>query len=151
MFIPGTFIKWTSQDADGEFYIVGMIITYELEQRIEFMDANGSMNSIPYDEGMWSPAKKPDDWDTHIAAVANRVLTRKPRNASAQCVAPLPPIKKRSPRSSNGMSKKELGRKIFEQHQSAGRATIIQQLMSELNMTKAGAGTYYANYNSGRW
>jgi hypothetical protein len=48
------------------------------------------------------------------------------------------------------MSKIEMARKIFEQNPSLDRKGLIATLMSQLNMTKAGATTYAYNLSKGQ-
>jgi len=48
------------------------------------------------------------------------------------------------------MSKVEFARKIFDQNPSFSRKQLIEALMSQLNMTKAGATTYAYNLSKGQ-
>ena len=63
------------------------------------------------------------------------------------------PAKKKTTRSTTGVSKKEQASAMFKSLQKNGepRSTIIRVFMDTLSMSKAGASTYYANFNSGRW
>ena len=51
---------------------------------------------------------------------------------------------------SYNMSKVEFARKIFDQNPSFSRKELIEALMSQLNMTKAGATTYAYNLSKGQ-
>jgi len=48
------------------------------------------------------------------------------------------------------MSKVEMARKIFDQNPNLSRKDLISELMSQLNMTKAGATTYAYNLSKGK-
>lgn len=66
---------------------------------------------------------------------------------------PVEPVKATKPKQkSTGGTKKERAVVIFVNNGgAANRADIIKEFMSTLDMTKAGASTYYANINSGKW
>jgi hypothetical protein len=42
-------------------------------------------------------------------------------------------------------SKKLRAERLYQEHSSKGREMVIAMFMQELDMTKAGASTYYAN------
>lgn len=50
-----------------------------------------------------------------------------------------------------GPSKKEQSAAIYTANVEEGRGAVIKALVEELGMTKAGAGTYYNNFKSGKW
>ena len=56
-----------------------------------------------------------------------------------------------SPTKRSGPSKKERAGVLYTKHIDEGRPAVIAAMMTELEMTKQGAGTYYNNFKKGKW
>jgi len=86
---------------------------------------------------------------------ANGVVTSKPAQ-KAPIVIPVtitkPTSHKRpTPATHGGGSKKDRAKVIFTSFGTPDRQTFIKRCINELEMTKAGASTYYYNFNTGKW
>ncbi len=131
------FVKWSCVDEDGEFQYVGEITKVDLtENFIEFVDSKDSLHHVPLDDGKFELTEKPKNWKVNTGYF---VTTNKEK----------PKVKRT--KKSTGPSKKEAARAIFEETKHEGRSSVISCFMNSLEMSKAGASTYYYNFNKGIW
>lgn len=130
------FVKWISSDEEGTFQYVGEITKVDLtENFIEFVDNRDSLHHVPLDDGKFELTEKPKNWKVN----------------TGYFVVPKEEKKVKKVKKSTGPSKKEAARAIFEETKHEGRSSVISCFMNTLNMSKAGASTYYYNFNSGQW
>ncbi len=131
LFQPNDFIRWSSKDEEGNFSHIGEVISCTEDTVVFYGD--GYEFTVPLNDGKFAKARRPKDWSVDAPRVEIPPST--------------PPAKK--PRAGKTGSKKERARIIFQNETE--RSAIIARFQSELDMSPAGAATYYSNFNSGRW
>lgn len=128
-FKKGTFVRWTSKDDDGKFSHVGQVVKHA-QGMIEFeVGQHGSVMGVPEDDGSFTKCKKPRNWKK--APTTTTIKTTKP--------------KARRKNTSGTPSKKDQAIIIYRDlfGKGHGKDATIQRFQDVLDMTKAGATTYF--------
>lgn len=130
----GSFVKWSGTDGGDRFCYGGQLIKLT-DERVTILTVDGEM-TFPLDDGEVVKIRKPTKFDDYI-------------NARKEVAAKLPKAKKASPkrkRKSKKGSKIERARVLLlTGGKMPSRKDGIALLVKELDMTPAGASTYYAN------
>ena len=129
MYEKGSFVKWTSTDEEGSFSFVGQVKSFV--NHTYLIDTEYGMMGIPEDDGSLIATTKPKNWlppknvAPHRPVVVKEKRTRVPRG--------------------NGPTKAEQALSIVREMFGQGKDVIIQRIIDECSMSKAGATTYYYN------
>lgn len=129
MITSNSFIKWTSNDDNGKFFIVGQVKMVK-NDTIIFEDEEGLMYGIPKDDGQLESIKKPKNWN-RPKSVVSEVPKTKPKK-----------IKK----ASGGKTKIDQVIDLLRANKDLinNRKAAIEKIVTEVGMTPAGASTYFA-------
>lgn len=132
-FAKNDFIQWTFTDEEGEYSYIGQIISCK-DDRVEFA-TNGGVWNVPINDGTFHIVKRPKHWSVKLPIVVNKKEHNTKHVMNVQRT-----------KTSDGSSKKDKAIDIYETLMDNGnhpqRANVINEFMSKLSMTKAGASTY---------
>lgn len=136
------FVKWTSQDKEGEFSHSGQIVSIT-EKKVKLRTARGVME-FGRNDGTLEPCEPVDltppssfaEGEVAASAQASETTTAKEKK------------EKRAPRkrsTGDGPTKAELALELVKNNPKATRKELIELLKDKLKMTPAGASTYVHN------
>lgn len=126
-----TFVKWTSQDAEGPFSHTYKVQSHK-DGMITATNQYGNVVGIPDDEGTFRKTRTPKSW-SNIKAAKPAPSTPKPIE--------------RVRNDSTGVTKMDQVLALLSAERPASRKAAIALVVEELGMTEAGASTYASNAN----
>ena len=135
MFEKNSFIKWSSSDEAGSFFIVGEVMAVE-DDVVTFADEEGMVYGVPVDDSRFTSIKKPKNWRGKVISVESIKPTTTPAKPKA----------KRT-RSTNGSTKLEQVVALLRADSTLvnNRKMAIDKIVEQIGMTSAGASTYFSN------
>lgn len=149
----GSFVKWSGEGEKGRFSYVGQLVKLT-DDRVTLLTADGEM-SFPVGDGSVEPASKPAQFDEFLARREDPTLPTtlaSKRVKDGVTVKNVPKkVKKavaRKPRAKRGgVTKMDRARALLVVDgvlTVPSRKAGIELLVKELDMTAAGASTYFA-------
>ena len=133
-----TFIKWTSEDDEGTFSHVGEL--FRRKDGVILMQLNGGgMVELEEGDGVTEVVEKPADWNMpEVSRKATEGLREKKEAAPKRTPKP-----RQETTSTTTGTKKDKAIAIARELGIDKKDEIIARFESELNMSRAGAMTYY--------
>jgi len=131
------FIKWTSTDEQGTFSHVGQQLSNN-KKGVSMLLADGSQISFPQGDGTVESVNKPRNWTASVSkdVKPSKIKTKRTKGTSVRS------LEKKARKAKKG-TKKEKALKIVAESFIGGKDATIKRLMDELEMTTAGATTYF--------